>query len=95
MTSITEQIKTIQAIPISCLIGVEYRADDIYKLMSEQSSFSWGDNDKTLISIARLRYSLSDIREQVEDDDELIDAIDRVSDSIEKLKSCIYIDLEN
>lgn len=60
-------------------------------LCNNDPDFSWGDNDRTLISIERMQRALDDI----DTDDVAIDDIDAVSARLSQFdKPDIYIDLE-
>ena len=67
--------------------------DELYGMISENAPFSWGDNDRTLVTADRF---LAHFIETLEYEDLKEEDYKKVFDTLEQLsKYRIYIDLEN
>jgi hypothetical protein len=67
-----------------------------YAAISEDAPFSWGDNNRTLVTAERLHDHCADVLDIVMEDDPDVDAVDvdNFLRNLEKLGQT-YIDLEN
>lgn len=86
--------QTLEYIELSDLVPESWR-DWFYGLISEDAPFSWGDNNRTLVTALRLHDHVYDrIDVAIEDGVITQEDADKFLKMVEELKQT-YIDLEN
>lgn len=87
------KIETCQFIPVTSIVPKQW-GDWFYGTLSEGAPFTWGDNNRSLVSKSRFLQHVQDVLILGENDltqedfDEFIKTVESIDDEI-------YIDLEN
>lgn len=96
-----EAMASCQYIAVTDLLPKSWQPE-IFEILSGDAPFSWGDNNRTLISIERFRDHIEDCFDAfiaIDDDPELVgplrDEYNAFIDLLGILPHWLYVDMEN